>query len=803
MMKHGLLVFLVVSWSITTTFGQILTVVDTESEKPIEMATIISENGKYFAATDNNGKADVSKFEGVAKMEIRSLGYESKHISYAELSELKFEVRLKGSNVNLDAVVVSATRWSQETRDVPSKVISISPRSAALQNPQTAADLLTVSGKVFMQKSQQGGGSPMIRGFATNRLLYSVDGVRMNTAIFRGGNLQNVISLDPLAMESTEILFGPGSVIYGSDAIGGVMSFRTLTPQLSLTDKPHFTGKAVARYSSANNEFTGHFDFGVGWGKFAMVSSATYSRFGDLKMGTYGPEEYLRPFYVQRQDSMDVIVTNSDARVQAPSGYAQMNIMQKFRYAPNHNWNIEYGFHWSETYSYSRYDRHIRYRNGLPRYGEWYYGPQKWMMNALCITYSKSNIVFDQMSLRLAHQFFEESRISRDFNGDQRETRIENVYAYSGNLDFVKSIGKRNKLYYGVEVVWNDVISVGIDENIATGVKFEGPSRYPKSDWSSYGVYISDQYRVHPNVTLNGGLRYNHFLLNADFDTTYYPFPFTEAKLNNGSLTGSFGLVYRPNRTWVLSANFGTAFRSPNVDDIGKVFDSEPGAVTIPNPELQAEYAYNIDVSLAKVFADRVKVDVTGYYTILSNALVRRDYAVNGQDSIVYDGELSRVQAIQNAATASVYGLQAGIEVQLPLGFGISSDFNWQVGREEMDDGTISASRHAAPWFGVTRLTYRYKTLLIELNGQYSGAVSYENLPITEREKDFIYATDENGNPYSPAWHTINFKASYQFLNHITVSGGVENLTDQRYRPYSSGIVAAGRNFILSVRATF
>ena len=783
--------------------AQIVTIKDQESDEPIEMATLMTDNGKTFAATDDNGQADISDFEGAENIEIRSLGYETVQMSFAEMKAASFEVKLNSTNVNLDAVVVSATRWSQETRDVPSKVVSISAKSVALQNPQTAADLLTVSGNVFMQKSQQGGGSPMIRGFATNRLLYTVDGIRMNTAIFRGGNIQNVISLDPFAMESTEIFFGAGSVIYGSDAVGGVMSFRTLTPQLSLTDKPHFTGKAVTRYSSANNEFTGHFDFGLGWKKFAMVSSATYSRFGDLKMGTYGPDEYLRPFYVARQDSMDVVVTNDDPRVQKPSGYTQMNVMQKFRYSPTDKWDIEYGFHWSETSSYSRYDRHIRYRNGLPRYGEWSYGPQKWMMNSLSVTHKGNNTVYDQMSLRLAQQFFSESRISRDFNDDQRETRLEEVYAYSGNLDFVKSIGSKNKLYYGLEVVWNDVLSLGIDENISTGVEFEGAARYPNSNWSSYGVYVSDQYRVHKKVTLQAGLRYNHFLLNADFDTTFYPFPFTEANLSSGSLTGSFGVVYRPSKTWVLSANFGTAFRAPNVDDVGKVFDSEPGAVTVPNPDLKAEYAYNVDVSIAKVIADVVKLDLTGYYTVLTNALVRRDYTLNGLDSITYDGELSQVQAIQNAAVANVYGVQAGVEVKLPLGFGLSSDFNWQVGREELDNGEISASRHAAPWFGTSRLTYRYKTFNLELNSQYSGKVSYENLPVSEQGKTEIYATDDNGNPYSPSWYTVNFKASYQFLHHFTVSSGVENLTDQRYRPYSSGIVAPGRNFILSLKAGF
>ena len=347
------------------------------------------------------------------------------------------------------------------------------------------------------------------------------------------------------------------------------------------------------------------------------------------------------------------------------------------------------------------------------------------------------------------------------------------------------------------------MVSLGIVENISTGVKFEYASRYPQSNWSSYGVYVSDQYRVHQKITLQAGFRYNHLLLNADFDTTFYAFPFTEAKLNKGALTGSFGLVYRPSKTWVLSTNFGTAFRSPNVDDIGKVFDSEAGSVVVPNPNLDAEYAYNVDVSIAKVFADVVKLDLTGYYTVLTNALVRRDFTLNGQDSILYAGELSQVQAIQNAAVANVYGLQAGMEVKLPLGFGLSSDFNWQVGREELADGTTSPSRHAAPWFGVSRLSYRYKNLNMQFYVQYSGAVKFENMPEEEKGKDYIYTIDDNGNPYSPSWYTFNLKATYQFLQRFTASAGVENISDQRYRPYSSGIVSPGRNFILSVKVGF
>jgi hemoglobin/transferrin/lactoferrin receptor protein len=783
--------------------AQIVTITDQETDEPLELVTLISHTPEAFAATNAQGQARLAAFAGSEAIEIRSLGYETQTKSFAELSSAGFQVALVPTGINMDEVVVAATRWNQSTSDIPSKVINISPATIALQNPQTAADLLGISGKVFIQKSQQGGGSPMIRGFATNRLLYTVDGVRMNTAIFRGGNLQNVISLDPFAMEKAEVLFGPGSIIYGSDAIGGVMSFQTLTPQFSLSDKLLTSGKAALRYATANNEKTGHFDINVGWKKWALVSSISSNDYGDLRMGSHGPEDYLRPFYVQRQDGVDIVVTNDDPRIQRPSGYSQINMMQKVRFQPSEQWDFQYGFHYSETSEYSRYDRHIRYRNGQPRYGEWSYGPQKWMMNNLSAGHRSNTGIYNQMTLRLAQQHFEESRISRDINQTSREVRIEEVEALSANLDFVKTLGSKNTLFYGVEVVGNDVTSTGIDEDIESGSSEPGPARYPQANWASYAAYLNAQSRLSSKFTLQAGLRYNRFKVNGTFDTRFYPFPFTSFNLNNGALTGSAGFVFRPADDWVLSANAATAFRSPNVDDMGKVFDSEPGSVVIPNPDLEAEYAYNGDIGIARTFGNVVKVDVSAYYTRLNNALVRRDFTLNGQDSIVYDGELSQVQAIQNAAVAQVYGLQAGLEVKLPGGFGFSSDYNFQHGEEELDNGSTSPSRHAAPAFGVSRLTYGNNRLSLQLNAVYSAERTFEDMPEEEKGKTEIYATDENGNPYSPSWYTLNFKAQYKLSEQWLVTAGLENLTDQRYRPYSSGIAAAGRNFILAVRARF
>ncbi|HBB91063.1 MAG TPA: TonB-dependent receptor [Bacteroidales bacterium] len=785
-------------------FGQHLIIRDQSTHQPIGLVALQSLNPQATSLTNDSGQADISAFKGSAEITIRVLGYTSEKYSWKQLESMKFIVYLERSVISLGEVVVAASRWEQDKRDVPNAIAKVSAADIQLQNPQTAADLLASSGMVFMQKSQMGGGSPMIRGFATNRVLIDVDGVRMNTAIFRSGNVQNVISVDPLAVEQTEIVFGPGSVIYGSDAIGGVMGFKTLTPKLTTNGKPLIKGQAFTRWSSANMEKTGHFDLNIGLKKWGFVTSLSYTDYDDLMMGSNGPEEYLRPEYVQFIDGKDSIVANANPRKQVSSGYTQYNLMQKIRFRPNEYWDIQYGFHYSATGDYPRYDRLIEYKSGKLRDGVWYYGPQKWMLNSLSVVNSKTNAMYDKARITLAHQAFEESRHNRSFGKSALAHRKENVTVISANIDFDKKVGTKQELFYGVEALLNQVGSEGLDENIKTGESVPGSTRYPDgSTWNSFAVYATDHIRLNEKLTVQAGMRYSYVMLRADFDTTFFPFPFTTAVMNTGALNGSMGLAYKPTSDWQFNLNFSTGFRAPNIDDVGKVFESQPGAVVVPNPDLVPEYAYNAEIGVARIIGEYVKVDVTGYYTYLDNALVRRDFQLNGLDSIVYDGDMSRVQAIQNAAFAYVYGVQAGLDVKLPVGFGISSKFTWQQGEEELDDGSTAPLRHAGPWFGATHLTWSRNRLKADLYGVYNGKITNENMAPSEQAKVFIYAKDENGNPWSPAWYTLNFKMMYQVTDFLTITAGLENITDQRYRPYSSGIVAAGRNVILSLRGTF
>ena len=330
-------------------YTQNITVLEESSNEPIPGVAIYNLKKTKYVVTDINGQAKLDSFNPRELIYFQNLLYKKLQLRKFDISENNNVIYLVPRVEGLKQIVISASRFEQSKRDIPQTIVSVNANEIELANPQTSADLLENTGNIYIQKSQLGGGSPMIRGFSTNRLLITVDGVRMNNAIFRGGNLQNVISIDPLSIQNTEVTLGAGSVVYGSDAIGGVMSFYTKKPHLSYKDKLYISGNALVRYASTNEEKTGHFDLNLGYKKWAFLTNVSYTDFDDLRMGSNGPDDYLRSEYVIRQSGEDVIVTNSDPQIQKPTAYSQINLMQKVRYEPSDNLNFDLGIYYTTT----------------------------------------------------------------------------------------------------------------------------------------------------------------------------------------------------------------------------------------------------------------------------------------------------------------------------------------------------------------------------------------------------------------------------------------------------------------------
>jgi hemoglobin/transferrin/lactoferrin receptor protein len=795
--------FLLTFLFITFSQSQQLRIIDSETEKSLSGVIIYTSSPANFKISDREGNADISNLRLKGEIYLELSGYQSLKTTLSELEQLHYLIKMKSGMMTLDQATVSASRWRQNSQDISSKVSILKSDNLLLRNPANTADWLGSSGEVFVQKSQQGGGSPMIRGFSANRLLYAVDGVRMNTAIFRSGNLHNIISVDPFSLTATEIIFGPGSVMYGSDAIGGVMAFQTLDPNFSPQNK--WSVSFSSRFNSINNEFTGHAHVVFESDKWAFLTSITHFDYGDLRMGGVGPPEYLRPTYIDQQGGVDTPIQNPDPQVQNPSGYDQINVMQKIKFKASNQTILSYGFHYSQSGYIPRYDRLIESGSSGLRFAVWAYGPQIWLMNNFGIEYRSNSKIFDQVNIKIAQQYFEESRIDRRNGNSNQNTRTETVQAYSANADFVKNIRKESFLSYGLEFIHNDVTSKGYKENLISQTINPTSSRYPQSSWVSAAIYGSTHTEVSKKLKFQTGIRYNYIGLKADYsmNQAFYPLPFTTSSSNFGALTGSLGLIYLPEPSLTISPNLSTGFRAPNVDDIGKIFDSQPGAVIVPNPDLKPEYAYNAELNINKHFKQRFKFDISGYFTILKDAMVRRPFVLNGESVIDYDGVPSEVLAIQNAAFTKVVGIQTGVELVISKYILLTSRYNWQKGTEELDDQTISPSRHAAPAFGMSRFTFSKNKLKLIITSQYSAVVTDIDMPTEEKGKPQLYIKNANGNPYSPSWITFNFNSSYQVFPFMEINLGIENIRNLRYRPYSSGLTAPGRSFTFSLKGSF
>ncbi|MCP4054293.1 TonB-dependent receptor [Mesoflavibacter zeaxanthinifaciens subsp. sabulilitoris] len=781
-------------------YAQSVKVIDKTTKTPIPGVAVFNKNQTTTEVTDEDGLVNLDKF-----LDTELIFFQ--HISF-NLKSLKKEniktdyIYLESNQLGLDEVIISASNFKQNKREIPKSIAIVNADQIKFNNPQTSADLLENTGKVYIQKSQLGGGSPMIRGFSTNRLLISIDGVRMNNAIFRGGNLQNVISIDPLSIEKTEVILGAGSTIYGSDAIGGVMSFYTKRPKLSYTDSLIVDSNVMLRYATANQEKTAHVDVNLGLKKWGFLTNVTYTDFNDLRMGSHGPAEYLRPEYVVTENNQDVIIENNNPKIQKFTGYNQINLMQKVAYKPKDNLDFDLGLFYTTTSDYPRYDRLIRYRGDNLRSAEWNYGPQRWFMSNLKVTKTSSKATFyDNIKATFAYQNFEESRIDRDFEDIIRNIHEESVNALSFNLDLEKDLSKKSSLFYGFEYVFNKVNSIGYTENIEDNTTGNTVSRYPDgATWKSTAIYANYKYKPNQKFVLQSGLRYNNVTQSANFtaNNQYLNLPFDQSKINADALTASTGITWLPNDILQWKLNLSTAFRAPNIDDVGKVFDSEPGSVVVPNNNLKPEYAYNGELGLKLNFNKKVVFDLATYYTYLDNALVRRDGDLNGETEIIYNNELSNVQSIQNASKSWIYGFEFAALWNISDQLKLTSRYNFIGGTEETD-GIEVPVRHVAPNFGDTHLMWQSDKFKLDGFVNYNNKLSFTQLAPSETEKDYIYALDENGNPYSPSWYTLNLRTQYQLAEDTIVTATLENITDQRYKTYSSGIAAPGRNLIVSL----
>lgn len=716
--------------------------------------------------------------------------------------------------IPLNETVISANKYEEKKSDIPQTIEIIKSKEVEFSNPQTSADMLQSTGNVFVQKSQMGGGSPVLRGFEANRVLIVIDGIRMNNAIYRSGHLQDAITIDNMILDRTEILFGPASVMYGSDALGGVMHFYTKNPELVRKDSAGGGDTSGAntkvniglRYSSANKENTAHLNLYLGYKKIAFLTGITSSDFSDLRSGSVRPpfdKSFGKCNYFVTQDTleMDTLIRNSDPNMQRFTGYRQFDLIQKILFRQNLHVSHQFNFQYSNSSDIPRYDRLQEFQsNGNPVYAKWHYGPQKRILASLKTRILSEGKIFNDINIMLAYQDINQQRISRRFKNSNERDQREEVGVYSANIDFRKEVRKKHELHFGLEGTYNEVQSSAKTTDIFTRVETPAATRYPDggSTMTTASVYLSHSWEISEKYILTDGIRFNYVDLKSKWkDTSLFHFPFDVAEQKNNAVNGSLGFVAMPGNDWRFTLMGSSGFRAPNVDDMGKVNESTNGSLIIPNPGLKPELAYSGEAGISKNFENKIKLEAVYFYTLLQNAIVVKDDMFNGGDSVLYDGVLSKVQSAQNADEAYIQGFSVNFMADFSENFSIKSSVNYTHGiYNDKTNDTLVPMDHIPPVFGQTTLIHRCKKFESEFSVRYNGWKHLEDYS-PSGEDNLPQATAFG----MPAWYTLNFKTALEINPHMKLIVGMNNILDMHYRTFASGVSAPGRNFIFAIRA--
>ena len=701
-----------------------------------------------------------------------------------------------------DVFIVS--KLPKKVQNLSYQLAIISAENIDFQNYQTTAEMLSNSGALFVQKSQQGGGSPSIRGFEASRILLVVDGIRMNNLIFRSGHLQNVITVDESFIDNTAIVYGPTSTLFGSDALGGAIAMNTKNPKFKSDGTASLTGTLTSRYSSVNEEQSVSAQINYAAKRWAAFTAFSYNDFGDLKMGKRKNRHAdffgERPFYVTTSNGLDVQRANDNKYLQRNSAYKQYNLMQKISYKSKNDFQHHINVQWSTSSNIPRYDRLTEQgaAGGL-RHAAWYYGPQERLLAVYAI--NKKKFFWDSdMRVNVSFQNAKESRHNRLFGNYVLQSRLEDVKMYGFAVDLIKK-WKSSTLLYGLESYYETLSSSAFSTDINTKEQEKISTRYPNGSniMHRHDGYASYNQEWNGKTFFSAGLRFGYSGLSSSIaDDSFFRLPFSTINQQHFTYSGNIGLVQNVSNRVSLKGNVATGYRVPNIDDLAKIFETVRGVLIVPNENINPEKTVTADISFVyQSTSKKMKFEHTYFYTKMFDAIVTSPFLYNGQSELLYDGAISQVFANQNTGKAFITGTSTLFEAALSSSLQMTASFNYNLGRILSAQGQLPLD-HISPYFGRIGVSYTHQLGMIEMYMLYNGRKALQDY--SSSGEDNLQYAPVNG---MPAWEMYAIKLSHKLFTGATIYSGIENILDTQYRTFSSGINAPGRNFYGGMRYNF
>ncbi len=678
-----------------------------------------------------------------------------------------------GPIIDLDPLVVLATRGPRDAFDTPAIVDVVTARDIAEAQYRTLPDALREVPGVMVQKTGYGQGSPYIRGFTGFRNLLLIDGIRLNNSVFREGPNQYWNTIDPFSIQRIEVVKGPTSVLYGSDAIGGTVGVFSKSNETWTTEGVGAGGRVIGRGSTGERSLQGRVELGASWREeIGAYAGGTWKEFGDLRAGS---------------------------GVQPNTGYDEWDVDTKFQWRLEDDWELVAAY---QAVHQSNAWRTHKTIFAWPYAGTSSGDEQRRVLDQdrelayVQLLGSDLETFVDDAAISVSWQLQGESqdRVRNDGREDVQGTDVNTLGIWS-QFASDTAVGR---LTYGFEFYRDWVDSHRTDYNADGSFKKSG-IQGPVADDSTYdlfGIYLQDEIPVGDRVDLVLGGRWNWARAHAgraEDPVSGEAISFTETYQ---ALVGSARAVVRlddPNH-WNLFGGVSQGFRAPNLSDLTRLDTARSDEIETVSPGLDPERFLAYEVGL-KASYDELFVQGSWYWTQI------RDQIVRTPTGRIIDGDREVTKV--NAGDGWVQGVDVSATWRFHPQWTTFGTFAWLEG--EVDGYPTSdpikvresLTRQMAT-NGQVGLRWATIDQAIWVEGVITMWAAQDRLSFGDRRD-----TQRVPPGGSPGYTVASIRSGWQVTNGLAVTLTLDNVTDKDYRVHGSGVNESGFNAILGVEYRF
>lgn len=695
----------------------------------------------------------------------------------------------------LEPVVVTATLDEEPVANVPYSVSIIDGKRITELGATSLPEAMKEIPGVLFQQTANGQGSPFIRGFTGFRNLALIDGIRLNNSVFRDGPNQYWNTIDPLSLDRIELVKGQGSVLFGSDSIGGTVNAltkgpvylrpsppvaaaqgsgaKTVQPAQPPGIGPYLTGMASTRYSTAEQSWTGRIEASISeWEKYGVFLGVTGRSYGDIYAADLG--ELPRTGY----DELGI-----DAKV-------EIFLDPDTKLIIGHN-----QMHQDDVWRTHRTIHAVPFAGTSVGEDLEHYFDQDRYLTYLRLEGHPSNGWLDRYDVTVSHSYLGEDRYRRRSGSRYDEEGFDvNTWGVAVNMESDTSIGL---LTYGASY-YVDIVD-SYKRNYVGGSLDSVGIQGPVGDDSNYhlaGVFLQDQIALSDSLELILGVRYT--FAGADIGRAADPETGDIISINDSwhDVSGNARVLWSLDEAKKLRVFTGIAqgFRSPNLSDLSRFDIARSGEQEVPSPGLDPE-EYLLTEAGVRWDSKRLSLSLAYFYTDISRMIVR---APTGR---TIDGS-TEVEK-RNAGDGCVQGVEFGMNWRFTDDWSLYGTVAWQDGQVE---GYPTSSPETVgepisrllPLTGLVGLRYDSPSRRWWVEGNVQVSDRADRLSAADRAD-----TQRIPPGGTPGYTLATVRGGWRVTDAFTLAASVENVFDEAYRIHGSGVNEPGTNFIFGAELRF